>query len=133
MCRAPPGVSASDSVVLPRLATALTRVAPFGSPPGRRIADGFPPYTINRCGCATGVCSETVATLTFTILPELDYAKTVEDGNEQNEVESFRRGDAPYSGEWIEVDDGRLIRRDAIVSVHIAELGEVTFGLGVIE
>ena len=37
----------------------------------------------------------------------------------------------PYSGEWIEVDDGRLIRRDAIVSVHIAEPGEVTFGLGV--
>ncbi len=88
---------------------------------------------MNRRGCGAGVCSETVATLTFTILPELDYAKTVEDGTEQNEVASFARGDAPYSGEWIEVDDGRLIRRDAIVSVHIAEPGEVTFGLGVIE
>jgi len=31
------------------------------------------------------------------------------------------------------VDDGRLIRRDAVVSVQIAEPGEVTFGLGVVE
>ena len=72
-----------------------------------------------------------MATLTFTIAPELDFAKTVEDGTEQEELESFTKGHVPYSGEWIEVDDGRLIRRDAIVSVHIAEPGEVTFGLGV--
>jgi len=82
---------------------------------------------------ATGVSFETVATLTFTIPPELDFAKTVEDGTEQDELESFARGDAPYSGEWIGVDGGRLIRRDAVVSVHIAEPGEVTYGLGVIE
>jgi hypothetical protein len=87
---------------------------------------------MNRCGCATGVCSETVATLTFTIPPELRFAKTVEDGTERDEVESFTRGQEPYSGEWIEVDEGR-IRRAAIVSVHIAEQGEVTFGLGVVE
>jgi hypothetical protein len=82
---------------------------------------------------ATGVSFETVVTLTFTIPPELDFAKTVEDGTEQDELESFARGDAPYSGAWIEVDGGRLIRRDAVVSVHIAEPGEVTYGLGVIE
>ncbi|MBA3374360.1 MAG: hypothetical protein H0U00_00830 [Actinobacteria bacterium] len=74
-----------------------------------------------------------MATLTFTIPPELEFAKTVEDGTEHEELESFTRGHVPYSGEWIEVDDGRRIRRDAIVSVHIAEPGEVTFGLGVIE
>jgi hypothetical protein len=73
-----------------------------------------------------------VATLTFTIAPEFSFVKTVEDGTERDEVESFTRGQEPYSGEWIEVDDGR-IRRDAIVSVHIAEPGEVTHGLGVIE
>lgn len=88
---------------------------------------------MNRRGCTTGVCSETVATLTFTIPPELGFSKTVEDGTERDEVESFARGHVPYSGEWIEVDDGRWIRRDAIVSVHIAEPGEVTFGLGVVE
>ena len=88
---------------------------------------------MNRRGCATGVCSETVATLTFTIPPELGFAKTVDDGTEQDEVESFTRGHVPYSGEWIEVDNGQWIRRDAIVSVHIAEPGEVTFGLGVVE
>ena len=74
-----------------------------------------------------------MATLTFTIPPELFFAKTVADGTEQDEVASFARGHAPYSGEWIEVDDDRWIRRDAIVSVHIAEPGEVTYGLGVIE
>jgi hypothetical protein len=51
----------------------------------------------------------------------------------RSQLRRFARGDAPCSGEWIEVDDGRLVRRDAIMTVHIAEPGEVTFGLGVIE
>ncbi len=72
-----------------------------------------------------------MATLTFTIPPELSFSKTVEDGTEQDEVESFARGHGPYSGEWIEVNGGRWIRRDAIVSMHIDEPGEFTFGLGV--
>jgi hypothetical protein len=57
-----------------------------------------------------------MATLTF-VLPGRSYSRTVDDGTEQDELVRFIKG---HPQDWIEVDDGEWIRRDAILSVRIA-------------
>jgi len=64
-----------------------------------------------------------MAALIFTISPDPNhrsFSKTVEDGTEEDELARFTTGHVQASEEWIEVDNGEWIRRDAIVSVRIA-------------
>ena len=57
--------------------------------------------------------------LVLTLATGTEVTLDVDDGLET--LKKFLNSHVPFSGEWIEVNDRQLVRRDAIVSVRLAE------------
>jgi hypothetical protein len=55
--------------------------------------------------------------LILTLVTGETLSKEVEDG--RAELERFLSGDHEYTREWIKIDDGRLVRREAVISARI--------------
>jgi hypothetical protein len=58
-------------------------------------------------------------TLILTLVTGETVSLEVEDG--RAELDRFLGADHEYTREWIKVDEGRLVRREAVVSVRIGE------------
>jgi hypothetical protein len=66
--------------------------------------------------------------LLFTVgaQPGARYTKSVEDGTEVEHLVNFVLGRPPYRTQWLLVDEGVWLQREAIVSVAIAGMYPVT-------
>ena len=62
-----------------------------------------------------------MAFMKFTVAPGLEYMRTVDDGPDAREqtLQQLLSASPPFAGDWIEINDGWWIRRDAIVAVHL--------------
>jgi hypothetical protein len=57
--------------------------------------------------------------LVLTLTTGTEVSLDVDDGLDA--LKKFLDSHVPFSGEWIEANDRQLVRRDAIVSVRLAE------------